>query len=153
MTLSVYKSDMAALPSLYPAVNATSAGDVKVSIGVAAIDDQLAADDLIVLCKLPAFHVPVDFVLESTDLDENTGIVLSVGLLNADENDLVATIRFIHEDNVARAGGVKRADQLNGLGLAEAATDRWIAVKVNTVASTKKAGTVRGKLYYATNPS
>ena len=151
--MALYKSNVAEYPSLRPAVTASQAGIVFVSVGAAAVDTDLAAEDLIVLCKLPAFHQPVDFILEATELDDATSIVLSVGILNADEDDLVADIKFIHESTVAQAGGVKRADVLSGLGLAPSNADRWIAAYVDTVAGTEKAGTVRGKLFYCENPS
>lgn len=153
--MATYKSDMAETPSLKPAVSAASAGDVKVTVGSAAVDTSLAAGDLILLCKLPAYHIPVDFILESTDLDSDgtQTAAVSVGILNADEDDLVADTLFIETDTVVQDGGIKRADELDGMGLAQAATDRWIAAKVTNVAASKKAGTVRGKLFYATNPS
>lgn len=45
-------------------------------------------NDLLALMPLPADHVPVHLILDSTDGDTGTSAALSVGLLNAGKTDL-----------------------------------------------------------------
>jgi hypothetical protein len=149
--MATYKSDICEYPSLRPAATSSQAGVLLASVGAASLDTNLAANDIIQLCKLPAGHEPVDFQLEADALDDGSGITLSVGILNADGDDLVASTNFLADDTVAQAGGVARADVIDGLGLAPGA-DRIVAAKVTTVAATPAAGTLRGKLTYCENP-
>lgn len=150
--MSTYKSDICEYPSLRPATTSSQAGVLLVSVGAAALDTSLAGNDIVQLCKLPQGHEPVDFQLESEALDDASAITISVGVLNADGDDLVASTNFITDDTVAQAGGVKRADVMKGLGLDKSDSDRIIAAKITTVAGTPAAGTIRGKLTYCENP-
>jgi hypothetical protein len=149
--MATYKSDICEYPSLRPAATSSQAGVLLASVGAASLDTNLASGDIVQLCKLPEGHEPVDFQLESSALDDGAGITLSVGVLNADGDDLVANTNFLTDDTTAQTGGVARADVIDGLGLA-AGGDRIIAAKVTTVAATPAAGTLRGKLVYCENP-
>jgi hypothetical protein len=147
--MPVFNSDISGF--LYPPATSSQAGVVLASIAEASLPDSLAGNDLVKLNKLPAGHRPLDFQLEAESLDDGSGITISVGVLNADGDDLVASTNFITDDTVAQAGGVKRADVLAGLGLAESTEDRVIAAKITTAAGTAAAGALRGKLLYAEN--
>ena len=147
--MPVFKSDISGF--LYPPATSSQAGVVLSNIAEASLPDTLAGGDLVKLNKLPAKHRPLDFQLEADSLDGGSAITISVGVLNAAEDDLVASTNFITDDTVAQAGGLKRADVLDGLGLAESDEDRVIAAKITTVAGTPAAGTLRGKLLYAEN--
>jgi len=135
-----------------PASIPHSAGEVHVSSGQYSAPDSLAADDLIGLAVLPAGCIPVDFMLAADDLDthETPTITLTVGILNGDEDDLVANSDFITASTIAQGGGVARADVLEFLDdiAVDDDDDRIIAVKVANVAATKAAGKVYGNLLY-----
>lgn len=131
-----------------PAISGGQAGMVVCNEGEYTAPVTLAADDIIKLAILPAGHKPVDVILESADLDAHgtPTIVLSVGVINSDGDDLVANTNFITSSSVAKAGGVARADTVAGLQLAATSADRVIGVKVITVAETEAAGKVRLKV-------
>lgn len=131
-------------------ISCSQAGQVVAATGEYAVPVTLAAADIVALCILPADHVPVDFMLQSTDLDTNgtPTIAMTVAVLNADMTDVVATTDFITTSTVGQAGGVARADKVVGLQLAASNADRVIGVKVTTVAATKAAGTLKGVLTY-----
>lgn len=152
--MAIFRSDKCETDDLQPAVTSSQAGVVLEAIGTAVVTDDLAKDDVIYLCKLPAGHQPVDFQLEATDLDTNAAptITLSVGVLDAAGTGLVTNTHFLTDSDVAQAGGIVRADVLDGLGLLPATADRIIAIQITTVAATKAAGTIRGKLAYCENP-
>ena len=148
---TLYKSDRAEYPSLHPAVTASQVGVTFADKAEADVDDALAAGDLVLMHRLPAYHEIADFFIETTDLDSNVSktIRLDVGFLNDDEDDLIADNRLIDNDDIAEAGAFKRLDETAGLWRAAEAKDRWIAVKVRTVAATKKAGKIKTLLKYS----
>lgn len=131
-----------------PAITGGQAGVVVCNDGACAVPDTLAADDIVQLAYLPAGHKPIDVIFETTDLDTHgtPAIEVSIGVVNADADDLVATTNFITTSTVAQTGGVARADVLNGLQLGATTADRIIGVKVTTVAATEAAGTMRLKV-------
>jgi hypothetical protein len=129
-------------------ITCAQAGQVVAATGVYEVPATLAANDIVALCHLPAEHEPVDFILQADDLDEATAITLTVGVLNAAMDDLVANTDFITASTVAQAGGVARADVVLGLQLAASNADRVIGVKVVTGATTEAAGTLKGVLIY-----
>ncbi len=114
----------------------------EVAIAVAAAF--VVADNLIGAIYLPAGHKLVSGRVIATDLDtdETPEVALSVGILNADGDDLVANQDFLTASDVAQAGGVAEFDGAGGLGLAVSAEDRIIAVKFDTGAATPAAGTL-----------
>ena len=147
--MTVHNSDITGV--LFPPATSSQAGVVLSNIAEASLPDSLSQGDLVKLNKLPAGHRPLDFILESESLDDGTAITISVGVLNAAEDDLVASTSFLTDSTVAQAGGVARADVLAGLGLSESDEDRVIAAKITTAAGTAAAGALRGKLLYAEN--
>jgi hypothetical protein len=147
--MTVFDSDITGV--LHPAPTSSQAGVVLSSIAEASLPDTLAGNDIVRLNTLPAGHRPLDFMLEAEALDGGSGITVSIGILNADGTDLVASTNFITNDTVAQSGGLKRADVLDGLGLAESDSDRELAMKVTTGPGSGAAGTVRAKFFYTEN--
>ena len=151
MTQTIYKSDKAEYPSLHPAVSASQAGVTFSDKAEASLDDSLAADDLVLMHRLPANHELVGFSIEADELDEDgtPTIKLDVGYLNDDEDDLIADNRILDDDDIGQAGGFKRMDETGGLWRDAESKDRWITVKVRTVAADKKAGKIKSLLQYS----
>lgn len=150
--MAKYYSDRAKYPSLYPAVTSSQAGATFSDIAEASVDTSLAANDLVLMHRLPAYHKLIHFSIESDDLDAHESaktIMLDVGFLNDDEDDLIADNRMLDNDDLAQDGGFKTMDTTGGLWRAAEAKDRWIAVKVRTVAETEKAGTIKSLLQYS----
>jgi len=150
--MATFKSDILNVTDLHAPVTASQAGVVVASVGSASVTMDLAINDIVQLCQLPKGHIPVDLQLETSDLDSATSITISVGVLNSDEDDLVASTNFITADDVAQAGGVIRANVVAGLGLTTSTDDRIIAAKIVAAAGTPVAGTIQCKLFYTENP-
>ena len=135
-----------------PAAIPHSAGEVHVSSGQYAAATSLGANDLIGLAVLPAGCIPVDFLLGSDDLDAcaTPTITLTVGILNGDEDDLVASSDFITASTVAQAGGIARADKKTFLDAiaVDNTSDRTIVAKVVAAATTPAIGDMYGNLLY-----
>lgn len=125
-----------------PPISGGQAGMVVCNKGEYEVPATLAGDDIVKLAVLPAGHELVDVILESGDLDEATALVVSVGVVNSDGDDLVASTNCITSSTVGQAGGVARADTVAGLALPASSSDRILGVKVNTVAGTPAVGTL-----------
>lgn len=134
-----------------PAVTGSKRGEVIVQKLTVAVDANLAADDLALFGELPADHEIVDGYLVSDDLDTNVTptIVVSVGVVNDDQDALVANQDLITADTVAQGGGVKRFDVAGGLKLAATGSDRVIGAYIDTVGATPAAGDMVLVLAYA----
>ena len=91
---------------------------------------QLTAGDIMVGCMLPAYHVPVDCMLLADDIDTGANLTLTVAQLKQDFTDIVASTNFITASTIGQAGGVARANVVDGLKLESATYDRWIGIKV-----------------------
>jgi len=96
----------------------------------------LAANDTLQLVKLPAYHVPVDLILDVPDLDDGTpAILFRVGFIGnaAEYNDDDA---FVSAGSTAgQAGGIVRANAPGFTRIAPAPVDRIIGITVNTAAA------------------
>lgn len=128
-----------------PPVTPSQAGEVIAVRTQVAVGTTLPINSILQMVPLPPECVPVDVILDVTDLDSNVTktATFSVGILNEDEDDLVSTKLFISQADTPQAGGVKRADQVNGFRVARHATlPQTIAIKVHAAAATAKAGTV-----------
>jgi hypothetical protein len=88
------------------------------------------------LVILPAGHVPVDLIVIAEDGSTGADIVFDVGILNAAGDDLESGQNLITGTTVAQAGGVARAAEAAGLQLAVSDSDRIIALKITTPATT-----------------
>ncbi len=146
--MALFKSDK--YENKQPAISRTQKGAIVVEEATVALTDALAADDVAVLCPIPAGHKIVDAILVADDLDSNgtPTIAVSVGVYNDDDDspDLEANKDLITASTVAQGGGVARADQADGLGLAVADSKQWAALKVDTGAATAVAGNVTLRL-------
>lgn len=129
-------------------ITLSQAGQIVAAVGEVEAPDSLAADDIVALCHLPAGHEPIDFMLQSDDLDDGTGISMTAAVLNADMTDVLASTDFITTSTIGRTGGVARANQLAGLQLAASDADRVVGVKIAAAATTPQAGTIKGVLLY-----
>ena len=126
------------------------AGQMVASVGTVEAPDTLAANDIVALCHLPAEHEVVDFMLQADDLDtgETPAITVSVGVLNADMTDLVASTNLLTTSTVAQAGGVARAAVVAGLQLSASSANRVVGAKIVAAADTAATGTLKGVLFY-----
>lgn len=122
-----------------PSATVTGFGQGTVNHGIFTVDTALAAADTVALCKLPAGHVPVDFILDTDDLDTDgvPTITMKAGIIGgADDGALIAT------STVGQAGGLARLDVVAGRRLAPADVDRLIGLTVVAGAATGAVGGV-----------
>lgn len=145
---STYQSDVCAANQ---PVKIPTGSNLCAERGQVSVLDTLALNETMQMVPLPAGCVPVDCILETTDLDSSTGIVLKVGVLTSALTDLEAsTYDLITNTSIAQTGGVARMDAYTGPRIAvNRTTTRYIGVKVTTAATgTKAAGTVGLTLIY-----
>ena len=131
----------------FPPSTASVSGDVKAVRGEIDVDTALANTDIVELCKLPAQHVPVDFILDCDELDTGAdALVIKVGVTGDDDCFLVS-------DTIGQTGGIKRMDQVAGLRLTPTDTDRTVFLTVTTGPGTGATGVKLGGtlLYRAAN--
>lgn len=114
-----------------PAAEAASAATLTVNHGVYSLTAALVDEDTIVMCKLPAGHVPVDYMLSCSDLDAGTGIVLELDLENGDTD-----VSLIAGSTVGQAGGVARCALHAPRVIAPTNADRDVRVRVSTAPAT-----------------
>lgn len=101
----------------------------------------LALNDTIELGILPPQHVPVDFILDSDDVDTNGSPLVSfnVGTLGVGGDPDA----FIAGSTIGRTGGLANMDQRAGIRLAPSDTARKVGVTVSAAPAT---GTTTGKI-------
>jgi len=119
-----------------PSATVTGFGQLTVNRGTFTVATALANADTVALCKLPAGHIPVDFILDMDDVDDATGIVIDVGVLGTDSD------AFIAASTVGQAGGLARMDERAGLRLAPTDADRLVGITVTTGPGTGSTGGV-----------
>lgn len=138
--------------AMRPPVFPDEAGKLLVSDGTIEVTAAAEAiNSTISLCVLPAGCVPVDFTLIADDLDAHADtptLTLSVGVLNAAENDLVASTDLLTESTIGQGGGSARASDLPAEVIEPHAADRLIAAKVIAASAVAAVGTLRGILTY-----
>ena len=123
-----------------------SAGELYVSDDVVELPNTLAINQLAAVGILPAGCVPVDVKLIADELDTNASdtLAFSVGLLNTDQDDLVAASTFITGAKTPATVNVVSGNAIGMMGIAPDKTnDRIIALKCTTAGATKAAGGVR----------
>ena len=95
------------------------------------VSDDLAANDIIELAVLPAYHFPVDAVMVTDAM--GTGVTFDVGIMSGDvgEDDGARTSgdELFDGTNVENAA-VTRMSKADGFTLASANADRSIGLKV-----------------------
>jgi hypothetical protein len=132
-----------------PASTVTGAGQVDINHGVFSLSANLAASDTIRLCRLPAGHVPVDFILDSDDVDSGGSptIAFNVGI----EDTIGATTNltaFLAATNVGQAGGLARITTAASRRIAPVDYDRYVTLTVSTGPATGVAtGKITGTLF------
>ena len=136
-----------------PAKSPHSAGEVYVSDGYIDLTTAIVLNDLIELCKLPPNCIPLDFVLESEDLDTGATLTLTAGILNAAGDDLAANHNFFVDADVGQAGGIKAKEWIaasfdNLRQVISASLVKIVALKVTTAPTGGGVGAVRGRLTY-----
>ncbi len=135
-----------------PPVTPSGAQDATVIFGdfdLAGV--ALAANNVIEMVELPPGMVPVDVLLDTTDLDTNGAptISLDVGVMAGDVGSTVFASRttgaqFIAGSTIGRTGGLARADVIGASRLAPTETSRSIGVRVAAAPATgATTGTVR----------
>lgn len=123
----------------------------------------LAQNDILEFGELPVDCVPVDFILDSTDIDSGAATTISVGVANADKSDLDTAAAnggavWLSASNIGQAGGMARPTTRACLisaprqpnpasGAASGAQLRMVAAKMAAV-GTSVAGTVGLTLMY-----
>lgn len=121
-----------------PAVTPSGAHDLVAAHARFALTEALEVNDVIEMLELPPGCVPVDCILDVTDLDTGTpGITLDVGTLAGDVGDKTLanrtlTANLIAASTVGQAGGVARMAVAGGTRIAPSDDRRSIGVKVGT---------------------
>lgn len=82
---NIGKTDYAQGTKMQPVATGEGVVAVRGSISLASTRSE---GNCVSLLRLPADHVPVDFILDTDDIDTGTSLTLSVGVLNAAETDL-----------------------------------------------------------------
>jgi hypothetical protein len=123
---------------------------------VVALPATHALNDIVEFGELPEDHVPVDFILDSADLDTNgaPAIVLSVGLLNAGKTDISTAAAdggaaWLTGSNIGQAGGMARPT-VRALWTTQpsSTTRRMLGAKITTGAATAAAGNLALTIKY-----
>ena len=92
----------------------TPQGSELVSVRMTvAVPATLAANDVLEFGELPVDCVPVDFILDSTDIDTGTSTTISVGIANAAKTALDTSASnggavWLATSNIGQAGGMAR---------------------------------------------
>lgn len=131
-----------------PAITSTAAGVVLAVRAAATAPATLAANDVMRMVKLPAGHIITGGYLASTDLDTNVSpaITMTVGLMDIADTTLDSGTDLLTESTVGQGGTL--AAFSTGLTQGPFTVDKYVAVKVVTVAATKAAGTVTCQVKY-----
>jgi len=146
-----YESNMAGEKA--PAKSPHSAGEVYVSDGYIDLATAIDLDDIIELCKLPPNCVPLDFVLESEDLDSGANLTLTAGIVNTAGDDLETNHDFFVDSDVGQAGGFQAKEFVaaswdNLRQVISTSEPKIVGLKVTTAPAGGGVGAVRGRLYY-----
>ena len=101
-------------PKVNPPITSCSAGEVRAMQGEITLDSALASGDTVRLGLVPEGHVPVDAVIDTDSLDSGSGIVLDVGDIDGNGNELIAG------STVGQGGGLARMDEKGATRLSPA---------------------------------
>ena len=120
-----------------------------------AVHGAVALNDIIEMGFLPEECVPVDWVLDCSDLDSNgsPAIVLAVGILTAAKDDISTVAAdggaaWASGLTTAQAGGMVRPTTRPTWLTQPSNSRRSVGVKVSTAAATFQAGTIGLTLSY-----
>lgn len=149
--MAIYIANMAGEKA--PAKSPHSAGEVYVSDGYIDLVTALEADDLVQLCILPPKCIPLDFVLESEDLDTGTTLTLTAALMLRSGTDILTNYNFFVDADVGQAGGIKAKEWIaasfdNLRAIYSDTVEALVALKVTGAPTGGGVGAVRGMLTY-----
>jgi len=148
-----HQSDYAKRMRPMPLAGGAEVVSVRMTVALPATQ---AVNDIIEFGELPEDHVPVDFVLDSADIDTNGAptIVLAAGLLNAGKTDLSAGAddggaSWLTASAIGQAGGMARPT-VRAMWLTNPlpTTRRMLGAKITTGAATAVAGEVAMTIKY-----
>lgn len=107
-----------------------------------------AANDTVWLGDIPPGHVPVDFILDSPDIDTNgvPTVTISVGVLNAAKTDL-STV-WLAASTIGQAGGMARPTTNDCVRTAPSTSKISVGLKFPATTATFAAGTLGLTLFY-----
>ena len=128
-----------------PSITPDAAGEVYAVRGSIALAAALALNDVIEMVKLPADCVPVDFTIDTDDLDSDASpaLALSVGFTAGTAAEFRAAAA------VGQAAGVVRMDSVLAPRVAPTTADRTVGLKVTTAPATgATTGTIGFTLFY-----
>ena len=129
-----------------PSITPDGAGELYSVRGSVDLAAALALNDIIELVKLPPDCVPVDFIIDTDDLDSNgiPALAMSVGFTAG----TVAEMRAAGA--VGQSAGLVRADSVLPMRIAPSASgDRVVGLKVTTAPATgATTGTIGMTLFY-----
>jgi len=152
-----YTSDAITNKGISPPPTPHSAGEVHCVPFSVTLDDSLADNDMIGLAPLPPDCIPIEIDYTVSDLDEGTAIVHSVGILNEDKDDLVASSDLVSDSTAGQSAATQRRNSIEifapATWLAETdCPEKWeekiVAAKITEPATTATAGTMKGVLYF-----
>lgn len=128
-----------------PSVTPDAAGEVYAVRGSIDLAAALGLGDVIEMVKLPAGCVPVDFIIDTDDLDSGgaPALAMSVGLTAGTVAELRAA------GAVGQAAGLVRMDSVLAPRVAATNADRTVGLKVTTAPATgATSGTIGLTLLY-----
>lgn len=133
-----------------PVPSANAATDLIPIVGDFTVPAGLALNDVVELCAIPAYYVPVDFILALEDTDSNgaPAMTLDVGILSGTYGDASAATgqartcgnEGIAASTTAQTGGIVRPTKKDLSLVAPTTADRGFGVKVAAAAATLTAG-------------
>ena len=128
-----------------PSISPDAAGEVYAVRGEIDLAAALALNDVIEMVKLPADCVPVDFAIDTDDLD--TGVTpelaMAVGFTAGTNAEFRAAAA------VGQAAGLVRMDSVLAPRIAPTTADRVVGLKVTTAPATgATTGTIGFTLFY-----
>jgi len=127
-----------------PSISPDAAGEVYAVRGEIALAAALALNDVIEMVKLPADCVPVDFIIDTDDLDSGAtpALAMAVGFTAGTNAEFRAAA-------VGQAAGLVRMDSVLAPRIAPTTADRVVGLKVTTAPATgATTGTIGFTLQY-----
>jgi hypothetical protein len=112
-----------------PAQASAEACCPSINSGVFSLSAALVVNDTIVMCKLPARHVPVDLILSASDLDTNVSPAI---VLNVELEDGETDVALLSGSTIGQGGGLARLALHAPRIIAPSDEDRDVRVKVAT---------------------
>jgi hypothetical protein len=138
-------------PAPFPAGGEVVAVRATLEFGTGDLDQ----NDVAAMMILPAGCVPVDFLVDGTDIDSSTAaVIFDLGILNTGGTDISTEAadgggKLGSTTAVATAFSQRLTHYLNAInGVAKSDSDRKIALKVATAPTTAVAGTVGVTMLY-----